>query len=134
MKNFYFYGNKVSEYGIENGRVDYATFAKAFDAVYCDFEALNKVAYDFEPVGGSECYYELGGTYYSEEEKDAKIEELEELLDNAKSEEEADTIREQIDELEEEHYHDIFQWYIVPENALSILEENNEIVYFSNTV
>ena len=28
-----FYGNKVSEYGIKNGRVDYGTFAKAFDAV-----------------------------------------------------------------------------------------------------
>lgn len=28
-----FYGNKVSEYGIKNGRVDYRTFAKAFDAV-----------------------------------------------------------------------------------------------------
>lgn len=29
----YFYGNKVSDYGIKNGYVDYATLARAFDAV-----------------------------------------------------------------------------------------------------
>lgn len=29
----YYYGNAISEYGMENGYVDYATFAKAFDAV-----------------------------------------------------------------------------------------------------
>lgn len=29
----YFFGNKISDYGIENGYVDYATLAKAFDAV-----------------------------------------------------------------------------------------------------
>lgn len=29
----YFYGNKISDYGLENGYVDYATFSKAFSAV-----------------------------------------------------------------------------------------------------
>lgn len=29
----YFYGNKISDYGIENGYVDYYTLAKSFDAV-----------------------------------------------------------------------------------------------------
>lgn len=29
----YYYGNAISEYGLEYGRVDYATLAKAFDAV-----------------------------------------------------------------------------------------------------
>ena len=37
MPNFvrgkYFYGNEISEYGQEHGYVDYATLAKAFDAV-----------------------------------------------------------------------------------------------------
>ena len=32
-KSPYFYGNKISEYGLENGYIDYATLAKAFDAV-----------------------------------------------------------------------------------------------------
>ncbi len=29
----YFYGNKISEYGLEYNRVDYGTLAKSFDAV-----------------------------------------------------------------------------------------------------
>ena len=29
----YFFGNKVSSYGVKNGFVDYGTLAKAFDAV-----------------------------------------------------------------------------------------------------
>ena len=33
MEQKYYYGNAISEYGLENGRVDYATLAKAFDAV-----------------------------------------------------------------------------------------------------
>ena len=32
-KSPYFYGNKISDYGLENGYVDYATLSKAFDAV-----------------------------------------------------------------------------------------------------
>lgn len=38
MKNYthtskYFYGQKISDYGLEHGYIDYATLAKAFDAV-----------------------------------------------------------------------------------------------------
>jgi len=29
----YYYGNAISEYGMEHGYVDYRTLAKAFDAV-----------------------------------------------------------------------------------------------------
>ena len=29
----YFCGNKISEYGLQNGYVDYSTLAKSFDAV-----------------------------------------------------------------------------------------------------
>lgn len=32
-KSEYFYGNKISEYGLKNGYVDYRTLAQAFDAV-----------------------------------------------------------------------------------------------------
>lgn len=32
-KQKYYYGNAISEYGLEYGRVDYGTLAKAFDAV-----------------------------------------------------------------------------------------------------
>lgn len=33
MEQKYYYGNAISKYGLENGRVDYATLAKCFDAV-----------------------------------------------------------------------------------------------------
>ena len=32
----YFYGNEVSDYGKQNGYVDYRTLAKSFDAVLCN--------------------------------------------------------------------------------------------------
>lgn len=36
----YFYGNKISDYGLENGYVDYRTLAQAFDCVLnCDIIA-----------------------------------------------------------------------------------------------
>lgn len=34
IKGKYFYGNEISDYGQQHGRVDYRTLAKAFDAVY----------------------------------------------------------------------------------------------------
>lgn len=36
LSGVYFYGNKASEYAIEKGYLDYATLAKAFDAVLCN--------------------------------------------------------------------------------------------------
>ena len=33
INSYFFYGNEISNYGKENGYVDYATLAKAFDAV-----------------------------------------------------------------------------------------------------
>ena len=39
-KSPYFYGNKISDYGLEHGYVDYATLSKAFDAVLVDITKL----------------------------------------------------------------------------------------------
>lgn len=58
-KSQYFYGHKISDYGLECGYVDYRTLAQAFDAVLNN-EVLSKtssIGY-WEPVGGSEYYYE----------------------------------------------------------------------------
>ena len=33
MEQKYYYGNAISEYGLENGRVDYRTLAKCFNSV-----------------------------------------------------------------------------------------------------
>ena len=138
----YYYGNAVSEYGLEHGKVDYATFAKAFDSVYCDFEALNKASnFDFEIVQGNEYYYELDGRTYTpdemeekKEELEAHLEEVEEMEETPDNLEEIASLENDLEELQEEKYYDIFQYYIVPENALSILEENNEIVLYSDTL
>lgn len=51
----YFYGNKVSAYGLEHGYVDYATLAKSFDCVLSN-DIINKtsnIGY-WEEYNGSE--------------------------------------------------------------------------------
>ena len=61
----YFYGNEVSQYGQQHGYVDYATLAKAFDAVLC-----NDIVKLFYSTINSE-YNEpelINGTDYNEEE------------------------------------------------------------------
>ena len=51
----YFEGNKISEYGLKNGYVDYRTLAKAFDAVMNNSIISNTqdIGY-WEEVNGSE--------------------------------------------------------------------------------
>ena len=99
----FYYGNPVSQYGLEHYKVDYATFAKAFNHVSCDFEALSKAAgYDFEPVGGSELYYELDGITYTPEEMEEKKEELEAHLEEVEEMEETPDTLEEIASIEKD--------------------------------
>lgn len=59
MKTNYFYGNKVSDYGIKHGYVDYRTLAKSFDAVL-----NNDIISKTQDIG----YWELvSGCDYDEE-------------------------------------------------------------------
>lgn len=80
----WFCGHKVSDYGQEHRRLDYRTFAQAFDAV------LNN-----DIIGILDDFEQVGGFTNNEDEQE------------------------------------VFQWYIVPESALWILEQNNEITYYS---
>lgn len=56
----YFYGNEISEYGKQNGYVDYGTLAKSFDTVLCNnitslFGAnINDEYHEAELYNGSE--------------------------------------------------------------------------------
>ena len=55
MEKKYFYGNEISEYGLEHGYVDYACMSKCFEAVLanglrCRLE--NKNGYYFEQISG----------------------------------------------------------------------------------
>ena len=138
LKSIYFYGNKVSEYGIKNGYVDYATLAKAFDAVL-----NNNIMEQTADLG----YWEQGsGMIDNSEEIDEireQIDELEEQITEDSTEEQdeetSDKIREleeQIEELEREQDEpgEVFQWYIVSDPGSRILEEAGEIVYYNETL
>ena len=126
----YFYGNKISNYGQENGFVDYATLAKAFDAV------LNNdiITATWESCG--EWEQESGFVDNSEkiDEIRDKIDELEQAIEP--NEEKIDELEAEIDELEAEQDEtpEIFQYYIVSENGAEILKEYNEIVFYNYTL
>lgn len=110
----YFYGHKISDYGLEYGYVDYHTLAQAFDAVLNN-EVLSKTASVgyWEPVGGSEYYYEDndGNIIYQEEYGELSGEEQEKYS---------------------ECYNEVFQWFIIDDNGARILQElTDEVLYYN---
>ena len=131
-KSIYFYGNKISEYGLQNNRVDYATLAKAFDAVLNNsiMEELQNAGFYFEQESGfidnSEAIEEL-------QEQIDELEAMDEITEE--TQEQIDSLQEQIDELEnEETSGEIYQYFIVSDNGARILEEYNEIVFYCEAV
>ena len=90
MEKKYFYGNEISQYGLENGYVDFATLAKSFDCVLCN-NIASRIYETMEQVGGfidnSEEIEELEKQIYEGEES------------GSISQEEIDDIQEKIDEL-----------------------------------
>ena len=143
----YFYGNKVSEYGLENGYVDYATLAKAFDAVLNN-EIIQKT---FE-IG----YWEQESGFIDNTEKieelQEEIETLQYMIDDiedqkagyygtnheekiSKLQTDIENLQTQINELEEEQENsynaEIYQYYIVSSQGAEILKEINEIVFYN---
>ena len=136
----YFYGNKISDYGLECGYLDYRTLAKAFDAVL-----NNEIMSATESAGIG--YWEMESGYIDNSEeielREERIEELSaELLEAVtdEDEEEEQRIQALIDEeerekdaleAEQEEIDEVFQWYIVDDNGARILEEVGEIVYYN---
>lgn len=131
----YYYGNAISEYGMENEYVDYATLAKCFDAV------LNN---DIMSLTCNIGYWEqVSGIVDNQEEIDEleeKKDELEEQNENNPSqilENEINELNEQIEELENEQNEqpEVFQWFIVDDWGARLLQqETNEIVYYNETL
>ena len=125
MEKKYFYGNEISQYGLENGYVDFATLAKSFDCVLCN-NIASRIYETMEQVGGfidnSEEIEELEKQIYEGEES------------GSISQEEIDDIQEKIDELqnEQDEIPEVYQWYIVSDNAKSILEDAEQIVYYDD--
>jgi len=136
----YFYGNKVSQYSLEHGYVDYATLAKAFDAVLNnDIMSKTYDIGDWEQVNGfvdnSEEIDELQDKVYElETERDEAEGRLEPNEIGALSDQ-IDALYDQIDELREqqEEEPEIFQYYIISDDGADILKrETNEIVYYND--
>lgn len=134
----YFYGNEISEYGVQHNRVDFRTFAKAFDAVYAGsiIEDLSRAGFYFEPQNGNDIYFEdYNGNRYTYEEKEELIEKLEDLRIEMESNGEEDSekyseLLENIEALQEEHFDEVFQYFIVSSNATDLLDEANQLYWY----
>ena len=139
----YFYGNEASDYAKENGFLDYATLAKAFDTVLNNdiIKNTSDIGY-WDIENGSEEYYEdNNGNCYTYDEKEERIEELEakieelEGLETEEAEAQIEEIREDIEALEDAHYEEIFQYYIISDSGAEILKDyTNEIVFYNETL
>ena len=127
----YYYGNAISRYGLENGRVDYATLAKCFDAVLNN--DIMQLTYD---IGSWEQVSGIIDNSEEIEELEEKMEELEEENESSPSqiiENEINEINEKIENLESEQNDDqeVFQWYIVDDWGARLLQDINEIIYYN---
>lgn len=130
----YYYGNAISDYGMEYGYVDYATLAKCFDAVLNNIMPLTYDIGSWKQVNG------IIDNTDEIEELEEKRDELEEVNESSPSqiiENEINEINEQIEELESEQYNEpeVFQWFIVDDWGARLLQrETNEIVYYNETL
>ena len=133
LRGTYFYGNEASDYAKEHGYLDYATLAKAFDAVLNNsiMEVTSDIGY-WEQISGFIDNSEVI------EAKEEIIEQLEERIEAGENveycEEQIEIIREQIEELEEEQNYspEIYQYFIVSDNGNDILQDCNEIVFYNS--
>lgn len=145
MKNYvhksnYFYGNKISNYGLEHGYIDFKTLASVGDMVLCnDITKLfyNEIGRDFvEPQ-------QVNGYIDNSEEIEELQEKLDDLLDLYKNtddeitekeiENQMNQLQDEIDQLQEQqdNQQEIFQYYIISDNLAEILKDlTNEIVYY----
>lgn len=140
----YFCGNKVSDYGIEHGYVDYRTLAKAFDAVLNNdiIPKTTAIGYYWEQESG---FIDNSEEIEKLEDEIAELEEeydnLEDALNKTKAEEQQEIIMEQIDELkdkveeleyEQDNYPEIYQYFIVSDGGASLLKDYGEIVFYND--
>lgn len=125
----YFCGNKISEYGLQCGYLDYRTLASAFDAVLVN--DITKLFY--ADVNGEYSEAEQINGYIDNSEEiealEAERDELETYFNIHPEDESAgeriDELTEQIEELEREQGEqcEIFQYYIVSDSGAEILQD-----------
>ncbi len=141
----YFYGNEISEYGQENGYVDYGTLAKAFDAVLNNdiIQKTYEIGYWEQESGFVDHTEEIEEL---QEEIDSIMYDISETIDTDESFEDSEEhlamvskmeeLQAKIEELEEEQGYtdEIYQYYIVSDNGAEILKEINEIVFYNEAL
>lgn len=120
-----FCGNEASDYAKEQGYLDYATFAKAFDAVMNNSIMENTCEIGF--------WEQENGIIDNSEE----IEDLEEqIADLEEGSEDYKDIQEQIEDLKEEqeqsYDQDIFQYFIVSDQGAEMIKQYTEDPLFYN--
>ena len=147
-KSEYFYGNKISDYGIKSGYLDYGTLAKSFDAVLVN--DITKLFYN--TIGGEYVELELINGYIDNSEEIEELkEQLEEIEDKKielmyidseskeykKLQAAADEITDKIDTLEyqQDEPPEIYQYFIISANGAEILSEyTNDPIYYIDTL
>ena len=129
----YYNGNAISEYGMENGYVDYATLAKCFDAVL--YNDIMNLTYDigyWDQVSGT---VDNSDKIEELEEKRDELEEQNESNPSLFTESEINGINDKIEELErEQDDQEVFQWYIVDDFGARLLQDIDQIVYYNETL
>ena len=146
MKNYthksrFFCGHQISEYGLQNKRVDYGTLAKAFDAVLCN--DITKLFYS--SIDGEYNEVEqVNGFIDNSDEIDELNEQLESVMDEYNESDEGserekelermmDEIQERIDDLESEQDEqpEIFQYFIISDAGAELLKDcTDEILFY----
>lgn len=81
--------------------------------------------------------YDTDGEEYTEAEADELIEELQDKLDELEEDEEANAeeiaeLERRIEKLQDTHYQEVFQWFIISDNGAEILKEWTEEIVFYN--
>lgn len=134
MEKKYYYGKQISDYGLEKGYVDYATFASAFNCVLSN-EIISST-YDI-------CYWnQVSGSVDNSDEIKELGKKLDELVEenetnqSQKLENEINKIEEEIEELEyeEEEEPEIFQYFIVDRLGAQLLQDIDEILYYNEVL
>jgi hypothetical protein len=131
MKTDYFCGNRVSDYGRKYHRLDYLTLSKAFNHVLC-----NDIMAQTERVGLGEWEPVCGWVDNAEE-----IEELEERIDELENSEKDNSgrieeLQERLCQLEDEQgsWDTIYQWFIVSDQGVEILQDVNEPLWYNSAL
>ena len=138
-----FYGHKVSDYALKYGRLDYATMSKCFDAVLCNnITEVDPYLFDNIASGDFEAFY-YDGEEIDRDEYEEKTEALENQIDDIdfidwdelsdkkreKLEAKREALKDELNKYERMNV-DIFQYFIVSDNALDLLKEAHEIVFY----